>query len=107
MFQGLTGGGGGLSAWRLLSIPQNAPSIRLCKVAKMAFYSSLFQKVPPRESKDQKTLLAFVDSSLFHFICLSPRSHLSWIHSFLSQLHRNKLEAPEAPPPLTVVGRGI
>lgn len=37
MFQDLTGGGGGLSAWRLLSVQKNAPSIRLCKVKKNGF----------------------------------------------------------------------
>lgn len=107
MFQGLAGGGGSLSTWWLLSIQKSAPSVRLCKVEekKMTFYSSLFQKVPLRDSADQKTPLGFVDASLFHPIGLSLRSPLSWVHNFLFQLHCSKIEASEAAP-CSPEGRG-
>lgn len=108
-FQGLTGGGGGLSIWRLLSIQKNAPLHQIMqsrKKKKLTFYSSSFQKVPLRESTDQKKALGFVDPSLFHFICLSLRSHLSWIYSFPIQLHHRKIEKPQRRPPSPVVQRG-
>lgn len=101
VFQGLTEGGGGLSTRRLLSIQKNAPSIRLCKVAKKKnkrlFILPYSEGSSEGEHRPENAAwLGFVDSSLFRFICLSLRSLLSWIPSFPIQLHQRKIGASEA-----------